>query len=80
MPKVLEKFPAANSTRYAWDDLLDGRPWELTAGEDFNGRVETFRANASLQARKRGGKVRTRHLKSDDGPDRLVVMFVAANA
>ena len=45
---------------YPWDELLDGSPWELVAGEDFASKPKTFIQNARLQARRRGGSVRTR--------------------
>jgi hypothetical protein len=66
MARKLERFPAAATSRYPWDDLLDGSPWELVQGEDFESRPETVVANARLQAKKRGGNVRTRLLQNGD--------------
>jgi len=60
MPRKLEQFPSAATSRYPWDQLLDGDPWELIAGEDFTSKPTTVIANARTQARRRGGSVRTR--------------------
>jgi hypothetical protein len=47
MPRKLEQFPAAATSRYPWDDLLDGSPWELVSGEDFTSKASTFMARAA---------------------------------
>jgi hypothetical protein len=66
MPTKLETFPKLPSqARHDWDLLLDGSIWELKRGEDFDGKPKTFIANARLQARKRGGGVRTRLLEGE---------------
>jgi hypothetical protein len=64
MPRKLEQFPSAATSRYPWDQLLDGDPWELIAGEDFTSKPTTVIANARTQARRRGGSVRTRLLEN----------------
>jgi hypothetical protein len=64
--RKLERFPATASSRYAWDELLDGDPWELVAGQDFNARPSTLIANARAQAKRRGGTLRTRTLQKGD--------------
>ena len=75
MPRKLDSFPEQPQRRYDWNTLLDGQPWELMKGEDFDSKPSTIRANAQLQARKRGGRVRTRHLK-DNGRESVVLQFV----
>jgi len=82
MARRVEKFPELESrSRYPWDEWLDGSVWELIPGEDFKGNVRTFRSVALGQAKKRGGKVQTRHLKATDTePNRLYVQFVAEAA
>ena len=64
MPRKLDQFPTAASSRYPWDQLLDGDPWELIQGEDFTSKPTTFVSNARAQARRRGGSVRTRFLEN----------------
>jgi hypothetical protein len=76
MPRVLDRFPDSPMAKYPWDEWLDGRVWELTPGEDFAAKPSTFRANAQLQAKKRGGSVRVRTLRGLHGKDRLVLQFV----
>jgi hypothetical protein len=61
---------------YPWSEWLDGSNWELTPGEDFSGKVTTFRSIAVAQGKKRGGRVRTRMVKAHNGePERLYVRF-----
>ncbi len=75
-PRRLEEFPAVQGqSRYEWEQLLDGSPWELVAGTDFGGKSTTFASNARNQASRRGGRVRIRHFR-DSEPERLVVQFL----
>ena len=78
MARRVEKFPElVSQSRYPWDEWLDGSIWELVPGNDFKGNVRTFRSVALGQAKKRGGKVRTRHLKATETePARLYVQFL----
>jgi hypothetical protein len=70
----LERFPSAATSRYAWDELLDGEPWELVSGDDFTAKPTTLIANARVQAKRRGGSVRTRLLQNGDRPS-VVIQF-----
>jgi hypothetical protein len=74
MPRKLERFPSAATSRYPWDELLDGDPWELVAGEDFAAKPTTLIANARSQAKRRGGTVRTRLLQNGDRAS-VVIQF-----
>jgi hypothetical protein len=76
MPRKLERFPSAASSRYPWDELLNGDPWELRQGEDFVAKTSTIIANARAQAKRRGGNVRTRTLV-EGGETRVVVQYIA---
>jgi hypothetical protein len=78
MPRKLERFPSAATSRYAWDELLDGEPWELVSGEDFTAKPTTLIANARLQAKRRGGSVRTR-LFQDGHRAAVVIQFRPAS-
>jgi hypothetical protein len=76
MPTKLDEFPAApGHGQYDWDALLDGSPWELVAGRDFQGKATTFATNARHQAVKRGGRVRMRHFRNEE-PERLVLQYL----
>lgn len=75
MAVKLEHFPAAGSSRYPWDEWLNGDVWQLFKGDDYAARDETLLSNARNQARRRDGKVRTRKL-NDDGKQSVVVQFV----
>jgi hypothetical protein len=78
MAKRVEKFPDLPSqSRYPWDEWLDGSVWELAPGEDFKGKPATFRSVAIGQAKKRGGKVRTRLIRgrAEGESDRLYIQF-----
>ena len=58
--------------RYPWDEWLDGSPWALKQGEDFDAKRATVISNARIQAEKRGGTVRSRML--DEGDTTVVVI------
>lgn len=77
MARKVERFPdLPNQSRYPWDEWLDGGIWELAPGEDFKGKPATFRSVAIGQAKKRGGKAKTRLLRGKDGqPDRMYLQF-----
>jgi hypothetical protein len=74
MPRKLERFPSAAASRYPWDELLNGDPWELVAGEDFTAKPTTLVANARIQAKRRGGSVRTRLLENGNRAS-VVIQF-----
>lgn len=76
MATKLDSFPSApGQGRYDWDQLLDGSPWELIAGVDFQGKATTFASNARQQGVKHGGRVRVRHFQKEN-PERLVIQFM----
>jgi hypothetical protein len=75
MARRLESFPAPVGARYPWDEWLDGSVWELIHGEDFQSRLGTLRANAQLQAKKRGGRVRSKTVRTDDRREAVVIQF-----
>jgi hypothetical protein len=71
MPVKLDTFPALPSqSRYDWETLLNGDIWKLSPGADFGGKTRTFVAAARAQAKRRGGRVRTRLLE-----DAVVIQF-----
>jgi hypothetical protein len=74
MPRKLERFPSAAASRYPWDELLDGDPWELVSGVDFTSKPTTLIANARAQAKRRGGSVRTRLLQNGERAS-VVIQF-----
>ena len=78
MPRKLERFPAAASSRYPWDELLNGDPWELTSGDDFTSKPTTIIQNARTQAKRRGGSVRTRLFQNGDRAT-VVIQFIPAS-
>jgi hypothetical protein len=75
MARRLEAFPAATGARYPWDEWLDGSVWELVSSEDFHSKPPTFRANAQTQAKKRGGRVRSKRVEAANGREAVVLQF-----
>lgn len=75
MARRLDSFPAPVGARYPWDEWLDGSVWELVRGDDFSSRTSTLRANAQIQAKKRGGRVRSKSAKVPDGREAVVIQF-----
>ena len=54
-----------------------GSVWELVRNEDFAAKVTTFRPNAQGQAKKPGGRVRSRAIQSGER-EAVVLQFVRA--
>lgn len=77
MARRLDSFPAATGSRYPWDEWLDGSVWELGRGDDFQAKPSTFRTNAQTQAKKRGGRVRSKAVDAG-GREGVVIQFVRA--
>jgi hypothetical protein len=78
MARRVDAFPEVPSqSKYPWDEWLDGSVWELAPGDDFQGKPATFRSVAIGQAKKRGGKVKTRLIRSKDPEqrDKLYIRF-----
>jgi hypothetical protein len=76
MSRKLERFPAAATSRYPWDDLLNGEVWELVSGEDFKSKPTTIIQSARVQARRRGGSVRTRLFQNGENAS-VVIQFAS---
>jgi hypothetical protein len=74
MATTLETFPRLATQMYPWDEWLDGRVWQLTRGEDYKSKTSTFMANARLQAKRRGGTLRT-SARDNAGRESLVIQF-----
>jgi hypothetical protein len=75
MARRLDAFPPGSGARYPWNEWLDGGAWELVRGEDFHSKLSTLRANAQVQARKRGGRTRSKTLTTQDGREAVVIQF-----
>jgi hypothetical protein len=55
MPEVLDTFDfSGGSSRYNWDELLDGQIRRLVHGTDFEVKASSVVATARKQAAKRG--------------------------
>ena len=75
MAQKLSAFPSSTGQRYPWDEWLDGDPWQLVRGEDYDAKTATLISNARVQADKRDGTVRTRNLQ-DAGREIVILQFV----
>jgi len=75
MARRLDSFPMQTGSRYPWDEWLDGNAWELLPGEDFSSKATTLRSNAQIQAKKRGGRARSRAVVNN-GREAVVIQFV----
>ena len=62
MAKVVKTLAPHAGRKYPWEEWLDGRVWELTAGKDFDVTIESFRSTAIGKAGDLGGKLHTRTL------------------
>ncbi len=79
MARQLDEFPEhlhyrpQNTSRFPWDEWLDGSVWELLAGEDYTVKTRSFRSNAQSVARKRQGRLRSALLPEGKG---LVIQYI----
>jgi len=72
----LEEWPTLErEQRYPWSEWLDGRPWRISRGEDYDARAKTFVANARAQAKRRGGSVRTRIVDEGSQAEGVILQF-----
>lgn len=61
MAEQLETYDFARG-KYPWDDWMNGRPWEITHGQDFTCGSRSMKTQIHEEARRRGlgARVRTR--------------------
>ena len=64
--RTLDVWPSAATAVYPWADILDGGIHQLIAGEDFTAKPQTFISIARSQAKRKGGRIRTRTLTEGD--------------
>lgn len=61
--KTLSDFSFSNRSssrgKHDWASLLNGKVWSVESGVDFTSKPAIFLAQARMQAKKRGGKLRT---------------------
>ncbi len=80
MAQKLKKFEFTSSrvgqSTYDWGAWLDGSPWKLTEGDDFNCKVQTLLTLARSQAKRRGMVVKAQPV--DEGKA-VVIQAVPAS-
>ena len=75
MARKIETFPEGRrASRYPLGEWLDGDPWELVRGEDFEQTTTSMRSLLRTAAKQRGMRVRSR--VQTDG-DREVIFLQA---
>ena len=72
MARQLNEFPQRAKRRDDIERYLDGSPWELTQGEDFTGKPQSYVSTARELAKERGGRLRTR--KVDE--QKVVIQYI----
>lgn len=67
MARILTELPATKrggaSSKYPWDEWLDGQVYELVRGEDFEGEPDAFRRTVYSAADRLGKGALTRITK-----------------
>ena len=53
---------------------FEAKVWELVQGEDFQSKMASFRSNAQYQAKRRGGRARTK-LVDAAGREAVAIQF-----
>ena len=68
MATQLKKFDwskiGTGGSKYPWDQWLNGKPWKLMRGKDFDRAADSLRASVSAAAKRRG--MTCRMTKPDD--------------
>lgn len=63
MAELLEKFEHQRTrqgkSKYPWQEWLDGNPWKLEAGVDYNCMAQSLVSSASKFAQRNGFGVRS---------------------
>jgi hypothetical protein len=73
MAQKLDAFPvAAQRSSYPLDEWLDGSPWRLVKGEDFDQSPTSMRSMLSTAAKARGMRLRTRR-RTENGQEALLI-------
>lgn len=76
MAKQLDEFPeglrVGRPSKYDWASWLNGKPWQVSVGEDFHTSLESFRQTVKSAAKTRGGTVKIAKLSEKS----LVFQFV----
>jgi len=75
MARVLDNWPDIERRRSKLRPWLDGQIHELRHGEDFESKPGTLRSGLQAQAKRLGGRARTRHVVRN-GHDFVVVQFL----
>ena len=75
MSRKLDRFPSPVARRYPWELWLNGEVWQLYKDDDYTSKTPTLLANARLQAKRLGGRIRTRTL-GEHGRESLVLQFL----
>ena len=78
MAKQLKEFPRHKRRRrkYPWDEWLNGKPWLLRHGEDYETSTPTMRAVATKAAQAAGKRLETQATTDDDGTEALIIQAV----
>jgi hypothetical protein len=84
MPRVSEltELPPDSKPKRGldYDEIADGRIWELVQGEDFKGKPEGVESRLRAKARELGRSVETRvQQQGRSKPPMILVQFSAAN-
>lgn len=72
MPRALEHFDFdASRSKYRWETMTDGRPWQLIRPDDFDCKPEGVRQSATKFAQRKGYTLKSKVV--DDNT--IVVQF-----
>jgi len=78
MAERITELPTGRGARSSVnDEWLDGSPWKLTKGEDYERSTSAQRAALSAAGRARGLRLRSRVGREQDGTECLLIQFIA---
>jgi len=78
MAERITELPTGRGARSSVnDEWLDGSPWKLTKGEDYERSTSAQRAALSAAGQARGLRLRSRVGREQDGTESLSIQFIA---
>ena len=77
MAERITELPTGRGARSSMnEEWLDGTPWKLTKGSDYERSTSAQRAALSAAGRARGLRLRSRVGREQDGTESLAIQFI----
>ena len=74
--RLVENAPPPPRRRHPYDEMLDGKTWELVKGEDYHCTTKSFRNQVYTEAARRGGSASIQEVTDSDGREGVHVTYI----